>query len=393
MYKFIRYGLLTASLLLLVGIMSGCGSMGNRNEILIGTNLELSGPGAVFAESTEMGIELAKDEINDQGGLLGKPVRLVSVDNHSDAADAGTAMKQLTTRRVRAVIGPNFTECVQAVIKSAEASRLPVISPAGSYPGLTVDPASREVYKYVFRATFIDPYQGRAMAGFAVKELKAHTAVIICDMGQNYSAGLGEFFKKEFEAAGGTVLDVIPVDEQDGDWESLLSELRLKEPAVIYVPLHKPQADSIIRRVRSAGITVPILGPDCWGGAVVADDVGSLMPLYFTGHYVFHESNPRSAHFMQAYYEKYGKEADEYAALGYDSMMMVADAVKRGNSDDSESIAEALGRTMDFPGVTGPIDLDANHDAVKDVFILTFKDSKPVFVEKIPIEVIQGRQF
>jgi branched-chain amino acid transport system substrate-binding protein len=96
---------------------------------------------------------------------------------------------------------------------------------------------------------------------------------------------------------------------------------------------------------------------------------------------------------MQAYYEKYGKEADEYAALGYDSMMMVADAVKRGNSDDSESIAEALGRTMDFPGVTGPIDLDANHDAVKDVFILTFKDSKPVFVEKIPIEVIQGRQF
>ena len=172
-------------------IASGCSRSDSqplqRKDVLIGTNLSLTGPGEAYCRSTEQGIELARDMINEQGGLLGKPVQLISVDNHGNADAAATAVQQLATRNVSAIIGPNMSACATAVMRPAEAQRIPVISPACTDPDITVDAKTRQVYQYMFRATFIDPYQARAMGDYAVEYLQVTRSAVVFNSDSKYS--------------------------------------------------------------------------------------------------------------------------------------------------------------------------------------------------------------
>lgn len=376
-------------------IASGCSRSDSqplqRKDVLIGTNLSLTGPGEAYCRSTEQGIELARDMINEQGGLLGKPVQLISVDNHGNADAAATAVQQLATRNVSAIIDPNMSACATAVMRPAEAQRIPVISPACTDPDITVDAKTRQVYQYMFRATFIDPYQARAMGNYAVEYLQVTRSAVVFNSDSTYSKGLAEFYRSTIEAHGGTITAFVDLAAYQGDLKAALAAVQEPPCQAIYLPLYDKKAREFITLARSSGITIPILGADGWNGPALAKntDAAYLTNLFYTDHYANDVHEQTAETFAERYYEKYGQWPDSYAALGYDSLMMVADAVRRGNSASPQQIAQELAKTMDFTGATGRVVLDSNHDAIKSVFILTFWQGEPALLKKWPAVTTQ----
>ena len=375
--------ILAFCMLFMAFFLSGCSLSPTNTGVLIGTNLALSGKGMSYSTSTERGIELAKDMVNDRGGLLGRPVQIVSVDNHGKPEDAEAAIQQLTVRHVSAIIGPDLTDCTRAVLPNVEAVKIPLISPACTQPDITVDPKSHEVYRYIFRAAYIDASQGRAMADYALKQLHVKRAAVFYYPDKTYAQGLAEYFRSAFAASGGEVPVYIPVEEVQ-DLTKYLSLLQRENVDVIYLPGYDDWTIPAITLLRSHGISQPLLGPDGWNGPKMERDVDTsyLTQVYYTDHYACHDASEAARRFSQAYYEKYGEWPDSYAALGYDSLMMIAEAIRRGNSDKPQQIAQELAKTIDFTGATGHIILDSNHDAIKAVFILTFWEGEPALLEK-----------
>lgn len=362
---------------------SGCALFPQNNGVIIGTNLALTGRGSTYSVSTERGVELAKDQLNEKGGLLGKPVQLVSVDNHGKAEDAVAAIQQLSVRHVSAIIGPDIAECSRAVIPNVEAVRIPLISPAGTQPDVTVDTRTHEVYRYMFRATFIDASQGRAMADYALQQLGTHKAAVYYYPDQGYAEELAEYFRSAFVAGGGEVPVFKAIDDpgQLGQEAALLQQTGIQ---AVYLPGYDDWTIPAIKALRSSGVRVPLLGPDGWNLLKMAHDLSpALADLYTTDHYAGPESSPQAKEFAEAYYEKYGLWPDSYAALGYDAMMMTAQAIQRCQSADATAVAAELVKTIDYQGATGTLSLDANHDAVRDVYILTFQNGEPALAATI----------
>lgn len=377
--------ILAFCMLFMAFFLSGCILSPTNTGVLIGTNLALSGKGMSYSTSTERGIELAKDMVNDRGGLLGRPVQIVSVDNHGKPEDAEAAIQQLTVRHVSAIIGPDLTDCTRAVLPNVEAVKIPLISPACTQPDITVDPKSHEVYRYIFRAAYIDASQGRAMADYALKQLHVKRAAVFYYPDKTYAQGLAEYFRSAFAASGGEVPVYIPVEEVQ-DLTKYLSLLQRKNVDVIYLPGYDDWTIPAITLLRSHGISQPLLGPDGWNGPKMERDVDTsyLTQVYYTDHYAGHDASEAARRFSQAYYEKYGEWLDSYAALGYDAFMMTAEAIERCQSAEAPDVARELEKTIDYDGATGTISLDANHDAIKDVFIMTFKDGQPELAATIP---------
>ncbi|WP_301860813.1 ABC transporter substrate-binding protein [uncultured Megasphaera sp.] len=351
-------------------------------DICIGVNLALTGRGSTYGTSTMEGIELARDQVNEQGGLLQKPVRTVVVDNRSLPDEAAANVRHLSRQHVTAMIGPNLSECALAILRDVAAVKVPVISPAGTHPDITVDRETGKPYPYMFRATFIDSYQGRSMADYARQDVQARTAAVVYDGSQIYSRSLAEFFRQAFLADGGQVPLVVDVSASGG-MASALAQLAVHPCDVVYAPFYDQQAMEFIVQARDSGVTGIILGIDGWNGSRMA---ASLPPAYlqhliYTDHYARNTQAAVSEAFAQAYYRRYGHWPDSYAALGYDSFMMVAEAIRRSGEGNPRKIADELARTIDYEGAAGTIDLDGNHDAIKPVFIKTFQDGQPVLLE------------
>lgn len=244
-------------------LLGGCTFVRQYTGVLIGTNLALSGKGMSYSASTERGIELAKDIVNERGGLLGKPVQLVSVDNHGKPEDAVAAIQQLNVRHVSAIIGPDITDCTRAVIPNVEAVKIPLISPAGTQPDITVDIRANEVYQYMFRAAFIDASQGRAMVDYARHNLHAGRAAVFYYPDKMYAQGLAEYFRSAFLAGGGEV-PIFRAVSDPGELVQVVAELKADGVDVIYLPGYDDWTIPAIKVLRSQGISVPLLGPDGW---------------------------------------------------------------------------------------------------------------------------------
>ncbi len=373
-------------LFIVVGALGfGSSYVQQPQEIVIGVNLDLSGEGKTYGEATARGISMAAETVNAGGGLLGKPVRIVTVDNRGDSGAAETAVRQLASRRISVMIGPNLSHCAVAVIHDAAALHLPVISPAGTNPEITVDSATGEVRPYMFRATFIDSYQGRTMSDYAMKVLGARTAAVIYDEEQAYSQGLAAFFKQSFLADGGAV-PIAAALYSDEELDALWQQVKESNCDVVYLPFYDHKAMEYIVKARDAGFSGAILGADGWNGKLMASslDPSYLQNLFYTDHYANDVMDSVAEKFAEAYYEKYGKIPDSYAALGYDSFMMAAEAIERSGSIKPQDIRDELEKTINYHGVTGMISLDANHDAIKPVFIMTFWKDQTALLEKRP---------
>ena len=370
---------------LLGSVFAGCGSKESGDTIKVGANFELTGNVANYGNATLEGLQLAIDEANEAGGINGKKIELVSVDDKSEAAESiNAATKLISDDDVKVIVGPATTGLVLAETQTATDAKVPIIAPCATSPEATVE--NGKVKPYVFRSCFIDPQQGEVMATFAAKELKAKTAVIYVDNSSDYSKNLAKVFKEKFEAAGGKVVMEEAFLQKDQDFKATLTKLKTANADVMFMPAYYEEVGKIVKQAREMGINSAILGTDGWDDTKVVDIAGAdaLNNTFFSTHYS--EKDAEVQGFIEAYKKKYNRAPNVFAALGYDAGKMLVDALKRAGSGDTEKIREALEATKDLKVGTGTISMDKNHNPIKTAVILEMKNGEKELKAKIAPE-------
>ncbi|MEA3573954.1 ABC transporter substrate-binding protein [Peribacillus frigoritolerans] len=379
------------SLSLAAGVLAGCSgsgssekSSGDGDTIKIGVNLELSGGVASYGQSIAEGLELATAEINKEG-IDGKKIKLIKVDNKSEASEATSGAIKLTSQdQVAAIVGAATSTNSIAQVQIAQDNKVPVISPSGTSPEITF--SKDKLNDYIFRTSFIDPFQGTVAANFATKEIKAKSAAIYIDSASDYSKGLAAAFKEQFEKNGGKVVAEEAYIAKDTDFRSTLTRLKSAKPDFIFLPGYYEEAGLIVKQARETGLDVPFMGGDGWDSPKLVEIAGAkaLNNTFITNHYSSGDPDEKIQNFVSAFKAKYkDKSPDAFNALGYDTGYFLADAIKRAGSADSEKIKEALEKTADLELVTGTFTLDEKHNPIKSATILEFKEGKQVFNTKI----------
>lgn len=379
----------TLSIILMLTIaatlFAGCGAeTAGANEIGIGINYELSGELASYGQASVQGIELAIEEINAAGGINGKMIKAFKYDNKSDNSQATTLAKKLMTEnKVAIVLGPATSGAFKATIPEATKNKVAVISGSATAEGVTSD--EKGVKEFAFRICFNDLYQGTAMAKYALNNMSAKKAVIIMDSSSDYGKGLADNFKKTFEAGGGQVVATEAFVSNDTDFNAILTKIKGQEFDVIFLPGYYNEAGLIIKQARALGIDSPILGADGFGAPELVELAGksALNNVFFSSHFSVLDKNPAVSDFISNFNAKYKKDPDQFAALGYDLVYFVADAIKRAGSADPVAIKDALASAKDFPGITGTFSMDENHNPVKAVVVVGFKDGEHATSERV----------
>ncbi len=376
---------LTGPAALLVGLASllglaSCGGQGeSATEIVIGEFGSLTGTTATFGISTKNGVDMAIEDINKSGGLLGKQVRVIVEDNQGKPEEAQLVVTKLITKdKVIAVLGEVASSRTLAAAPVAQSNGIPMISPSSTNPKVT------QVGDYIFRVCFIDPFQGLVMAKFANNTLKVKNVAILRDIKNDYSVGLADVFIKNFTALGGTIIADESYSEGDTDFSAQLTSVGAKKPEAIFVPGYYTEVALIARQAKNLGINAPLLGGDGWDSPRLIEIGGdALNGSYFSNHYSQDDPSPTIQKFVADYQAKYNEVPDALAGLGYDSAAVLFDAIKRANSADPAKIRDALAQTKDFQGVTGMITLDADRNAVKPAVVLQVSEGKLKYVETI----------
>ena len=376
---------------LVTGLLAGCGAGGEGDAsggetIKLGLNLELSGPVASYGQSEAEGIELAIEEINANGGIDGKQIKPIKVDNKSDGAEATSAAIKLTSQdSVTAIIGAATSGNTVAQVQIANDNKTVLLSPSGTSPTVTVG-EDGSVNEYAFRTSYIDPFQGTVAANFAAGTLKVKKAAIFADNASDYAKGLASSFIKDFEAAGGEIVAEEAYVAKDTDFRSTLTRIKGTNPEFIFIPGYYEEVGLIIKQAREMGITVPLMGADGWDSPKLVELAGAeaLNNTFITNHYSSEDPDKKIQEFVANFSEKYdGKSPDAFNALGYDSVYLLKDAIERAGSTDSEKIKDALAETTDLSLVTGVYSVDENHHPIKSATILEYEDGKQVFETKV----------
>ena len=383
------WSVVTALLLgsaLLTACGSGSGTTGAESgTINLGANLELSGQVSAYGSSAKDGMQLAVDEINQAGGVLGKKLNLIALDNQSDTTQSTTIAQKLIEQKVVAILGPATTGNTMAELNVATDAKIPIITPTGTAAKITVDPNTGKVNEYAFRTCFIDPFQGTVGADFARKDLNAKTAVLYVAQDSDYAKGLADAFKKEFEKQGGKVIDSEQYTSTDSDFRATLTRIKSMNPDLLYIPNYYQDVGKIIKQARELGMNQPILGGDGYDSDTLVQIAGAKNTnnVLFTNHYSSDDPDQKIQDFVKKFQAKYNRKPDGFAALGYDTVRLVADAIKRAGSTDPVKIKDALAQTKNFDAVTGTMSIDAQHNPVKAAVVIEMKDGKQVFRTKI----------
>jgi branched-chain amino acid transport system substrate-binding protein len=368
---------------LALGGLAGCHSSRQNasdagDKIPVGEFASMSGGSASFGQSSHKGTALAFDEINAAGGLLGKQVNLISEDDRSVAGEPATiARKLISEDKVVAVLGEVASSKSLEAAPICQEDHVPMISPASTNTKVT------QVGDYIFRTCFIDPFQGKVMAKFALSKGWKNVA-ILKDVKQDYSVGLAEAFQGSFTAGGGTISKTQEYSTGDKDFRAQLTSIEATHPDAIFVPGYYAEVALIARQARQFGIEAPLLGGDGWVGESLLKVAGnSLDGCFFSNHYSQDDPSPVIQNFVKTYQAKYGEKPDAMAALGYDSAKILADAITRAGSTEGPKLRDAIAATKDFKGVTGDITLDADRNATKAAVILTIAHGGFQFVERV----------
>lgn len=369
---------LVAISLLCMASSLGC-SKNDKNTLLIGEYGSLTGGTATFGQSTHNGVMMATEEQNAQGGLLGKKIKILTEDDQSKPEEAKTAaLKLIRQNGVIALIGEVASSRSMAAAPEAQRAKVPMISPASTNPKVT------EIGDYIFRACFVDTFQGSSMAKFAYNNLKLRNVAILKDIKNDYSVGLADFFEKTFKSLGGNIVAVESYSEGDIEFRAQLTALKAKNPDGIYIPGYYTEVGLIARQARELGLTVPLMGGDGWDSPKTIEIGGNAVDgSYFSNHYAEDDPNPIIQNFIQKYKTKYGIVPDAMAVLGYDATNILFDSIKRANSADPTQIRNAMAQTKDFPGVSGSITMDANRNAQKKIVIMKIENGKIKFTESM----------
>ena len=373
--------------MLLATALTGCGGdkKGSGDTIKIGANIEMTGGSASFGKSAQNGIKLAIDAENAKGGVLGKKLELVVADNKSEAAEATNAMQKLIAQdKVIAVIGPNLSSASIAATSINTSAKVLAITPMGTNPNVTVDKDGK-TKDFMFRACFIDPFQGTVMATFAKDKVNAKNVAILVDNSSDYAKGLAQFFKEAFTKGGGKIVAEESYLQKDTDFKATLTKIKASNPDMIYVPGYYQEVGMIVKQAREMGLNVPMAGGDGWDSAKLPEIAGkaALNNTYFSSLYSPDDDSKLNKDFVAAYQKAYNEKPDVFAALAYDSALLVINAIKSANALDTVKIKDAMAKTAGFSGVSGNVTFNEQHNPVKSAVIIEYKDGAQVFKTKI----------
>jgi len=355
-------------------LMPSCAPQKNvdRYTIQIGFFGDLTGPTFNFGLSAKNGVLMAADEINQAGGINGHNLDIVIEDDKGSPEEAAQVTGKLIDRyKVIAIIGAGASGNSLAAAPKAQSAHVPLIAPSSTNPAVT------QAGDYIFRACFIDAFQGEVMAKFAANTLKAKKAAIMLDFNSPYSRGLTEFFEFSFAKLDGHIVAKQSYSQGDANYRGQLSLIKAANPDVIYIPGYYGDVAIIARQARQLGLTVPLLGADGWDAPELWELGGdALNGSYISNHYSADDPSETIQKFVHL-------TPDAHAALAYDALRFLAEAIQRAGTTEGPKLRHALAETKNFAGVTGIISMDRDRNAVKPAVILKLQDAGYVYQETI----------
>jgi branched-chain amino acid transport system substrate-binding protein len=323
-------------------------------------------------------VHLAVTELNEAGGLLGHPVEVLEFDNQSSALGAKRAAEDAIKEKVVAVIGATRSSHSLGMAPVLQAAGIPMISPISTNPQVTL------AGDFIFRVCFIDDFQGEVMAVFAVRDLKARTAVVLTNTSEKFSLGLAGLFIEKFKKLGGTILWEGDYLGDAVNFEKQLLKLKELQPDVCFVPGYDTDTGFIIKQSRELGIDVTFLSGDGLTQELYKYAGTAANGVYFANHWHPENPDPLSRKFLQTYEKENPNIRDSVTPLSYDAVMLLADAVHRAQSLEPKEIRTALAETQGFRGITGEITFDGNRNPVnKPAVILKFAKDTWGYVKTI----------
>lgn len=387
MGKKIKFLSMAISVMLGASLLGGCGQTGNKtsgsdtaSEIVIGAVLPLTGDVATFGQSSKNALLLLEDEVNKEGGVLGKKLKFKFEDDQNNPATSPNVGQKLIDEGAVALIGSVASKCSIALGPVATQNKIPMLTSMSTNPKVTTDGGD-----YVFRACFIDPFQGTVLAKFATTDLKAKKAAILYDVSNDYSKGLAEFFEKSFKEAGGEITVKATYNGGDKDFKAQLTNIKSSTPDVVLLPDYYSTVGLITVQAKELGLKTTFLGGDGWDSADLIKVAGdSINGGYFSNHYSPEDTSVEVTNFKSAFKAKYNStdDPDALAALAYDAGKIMVEAIKKAGSTEGEKIKDAL-KDINVKAITGTITFDQDRNPVKDAVMIKVEDGKMKFVTKV----------
>jgi branched-chain amino acid transport system substrate-binding protein len=366
---------------LFVGCARGGSDLSNVTEIKIGAIQPISGDISAFGTQSRDAINLAVEEINANGGVLGKPLKAIVEDDEGNPEKSLTALTKLATQdNVVGIIGALTSKCSLAINAEAQKRKLVMISPSSTNEKVT------DAGDFIFRSCFIDPFQGTVNAKFAFDSLKAKKAAVMFDNSNDYSKGLKDTFIAKFKELGGEVVAEEAYGKDDKDFNAQLTKIKGYEPDVLFIPDYYNKVALIAKQARNQGITATMLGGDGW--EAIAKNAGDeIVGSYYSNHYTPGADDQEVAKFVEAYKAKYNVEPNALAALAYDATYILADAIARADSIDSAKIRDEVAKT-DKKFVTGQIKYDEKRNPVKSAVMIKLEKDDSGALKEVYAETV-----
>jgi branched-chain amino acid transport system substrate-binding protein len=369
-----------AMALALAVALAGCSP--SAKVLKVAVLAPLSGPVPTFGVSTRDGALLAVNEWNKQGGVLGMKITPVVEDSQCTPDPAvNAANKVINQDKVHYIIGEVCSKASIPMSDIANTATVVMISPTSTNTSVTVD-KNGATKAYVFRACFIDPFQGKVSATFAFNNLKAKKAFIMYDQSNDYVKGLAEAFEATFTQLGGTVVGKESYTSTDTDFSAILDKVKSARPNMVYLPDYYNIVNLVTKQAKEKGIAVPFMGGDRWDSADL--DVKAADGGYYTNHYDASDPRPEVQNFLKAYGDAYkdssGKPVvpDALAALAYDATNLLLTGIKNAGADNTDKVKTAL-EGVTYDAVSGKITFDSHHDPIKGAVIIHVKGGKKLF--------------
>ena len=371
----------TSVMAIALTVVMGLSAKPKSNDITIGGIFPLSGAVAVYGVECKKGIDLAIEEINAAGGVMGKNLVLISEDDEGNPDKTVNAFTKIVTKnKVKMVIGSLTSGCTKAITTRAQASKVIQIAPAATAADIT------DAGNYIFRTCFIDPFQGTVGGKFSAENLGCKNAAILYDIGNDYSVGLTDNFVAAFEKAGGKVVAKESYATNDKDFNAQITKIKNANPDVVYLPDYYGTVALIAKQLRAQGINTPIVGADGWDG--LHENAGDeVLNGFYSNHYAADSTDPAVVKYVTNFKAKYGTEPNSFAALGYDSVYLLKDAIeKAGGAKDVAKVRAAL-EAADGSYVTGNLKFDSKRNPIKSAVMVEMikKDGKLKTVYKATV--------
>lgn len=367
---------------------SVAGTAASGDAITIGVMGPLSGDASVYGNAVVNGAMLYLNKVNAEGGINGKQLNVIKLDEKGDASEAVNCFNRMLDEGIVGLIGDVTTTPTEAVVAESQDYNMPMVTASATAEAVTYDAETDTVYTNVFRSTFIDPFQGVKMADYAIKEMGVTKAAVLYQTGNDYSEGLYENFEAEFIALGGEVVDVEAYAAGDVDFNAQLTSIAASNPEVVWCPNYYEDIGQILTQARAQGISVPFIGGDGWDGVKSYASAADLAGCFFCANY----AAGASEEFESAYLAEYGEEyPNGFAPLGYDAAVTLCVGLQAAEDAGLDPVADAEDykqavidgiKSATVVGVTGTFTFDEHNNPVKTASIITFEDGVPTLVEQ-----------